>query len=261
MTTTPRPSSSACWTRRPAPSSCSASTWAPGSACTPPCTSAREATATELAAAAGIAPRYAQEWLEQQAVAGVLDVDDVTADAAVPPVRAAGGPCRRRRSTRSPWTTSPRWPAWSSGSPRCSTRWSPPTAPAAGFRTPDTVRSSAPDRAASTGRRSPQPWSRSGCPPSGPVAERLAGGGRIADLGCGQGWSTIAVARAYPKADVWGFDARPVLDCRRARGGHRRRCSRAIRGGRRRQAHRRRPVRCRADAGGAARHVPAGARC
>ena len=38
-------------------------------------------TMNDLAAAAGIAPRYAQEWLEQQAVAGVLDVDDVTADA------------------------------------------------------------------------------------------------------------------------------------------------------------------------------------
>src|SRR5437867_3107774 len=35
-------------------------------------------TAGDLAARAGIAERYAQEWLEQQAVAGVLEVDDVT---------------------------------------------------------------------------------------------------------------------------------------------------------------------------------------
>ncbi|MBM3658670.1 MAG: methyltransferase domain-containing protein [Actinobacteria bacterium] len=34
-------------------------------------------TAGELAAAAGIAERYAREWLEQQAVAGVVEVDDV----------------------------------------------------------------------------------------------------------------------------------------------------------------------------------------
>ncbi|MGH9273808.1 MAG: SAM-dependent methyltransferase, partial [Acidimicrobiales bacterium] len=34
-------------------------------------------TAGDLAASAGIATRYAQEWLEQQAVAGVLEVDDV----------------------------------------------------------------------------------------------------------------------------------------------------------------------------------------
>src|SRR5215510_7962559 len=42
----------------------------------------REAcTAGELAAACGIHPRYAREWLEQQAVAGVLIVDDPGAPA------------------------------------------------------------------------------------------------------------------------------------------------------------------------------------
>ena len=39
-------------------------------------------TADGLAHVAGIAPRYAREWLEQQAVAGLIEVDDVTADAA-----------------------------------------------------------------------------------------------------------------------------------------------------------------------------------
>ena len=39
------------------------------------------ATAADLAARAGIHPRYALEWLEQQAVSGILDVDDVTAPA------------------------------------------------------------------------------------------------------------------------------------------------------------------------------------
>jgi hypothetical protein len=38
-------------------------------------------TPDQVADAAGIAPRYAREWLEQQAVAGVLTVDDVTAAA------------------------------------------------------------------------------------------------------------------------------------------------------------------------------------
>ena len=32
----------------------------------------------DLAARAGVAPRYAREWLEQQAVAGILEVDDAT---------------------------------------------------------------------------------------------------------------------------------------------------------------------------------------
>ena len=37
------------------------------------------ATPAELGERAGIHPRYAREWLEQQAVAGVLDVDDAAA--------------------------------------------------------------------------------------------------------------------------------------------------------------------------------------
>jgi hypothetical protein len=38
------------------------------------------ATALELGARAGIAPRYAREWLEQQTVAGILEVDNISAD-------------------------------------------------------------------------------------------------------------------------------------------------------------------------------------
>src|SRR5207245_9257792 len=29
---------------------------------------------------------------------------------------------------------------------------------------------------------------------------------RVADVGCGAGWSSIGIARAYPKAQVDGFD-------------------------------------------------------
>jgi ubiquinone/menaquinone biosynthesis C-methylase UbiE len=33
---------------------------------------------------------------------------------------------------------------------------------------------------------------------------------RVADIGCGAGWSTIAIARAYPAVGVDGFDADPA---------------------------------------------------
>jgi SAM-dependent methyltransferase len=42
------------------------------------------------------------------------------------------------------------------------------------------------------------------------VHERLLAGGRVADLGCGTGWSSIAMAKAYPKARVDGFDVDPA---------------------------------------------------
>jgi SAM-dependent methyltransferase len=38
------------------------------------------------------------------------------------------------------------------------------------------------------------------------LTERLNSGGRIADLGCGVGWSTIAMAAQLPAADVSGWD-------------------------------------------------------
>lgn len=41
------------------------------------------------------------------------------------------------------------------------------------------------------------------------VAERLAAGGTVADVGCGHGASTLIMARAFPKIRVIGFDYHP----------------------------------------------------
>jgi SAM-dependent methyltransferase len=38
------------------------------------------------------------------------------------------------------------------------------------------------------------------------VAEKLAAGARVADIGCGQGASTILMAKAFPKSTFFGFD-------------------------------------------------------
>jgi SAM-dependent methyltransferase len=36
--------------------------------------------------------------------------------------------------------------------------------------------------------------------------KRLQGGARVADIGCGEGWSAIGIARAYPHAQIDGYD-------------------------------------------------------
>ena len=110
-------------------------------------------TAGELADAAGIDARYAREWLEQQAVAAYLVVED------------ASRPADQRRYLLPTehferwWTPTtppmcPRWPTWSWGSDRCCPRSSPPSAPETACPIAATARTSAAARAASTGRPS-----------------------------------------------------------------------------------------------------------
>ena len=38
------------------------------------------------------------------------------------------------------------------------------------------------------------------------VEEKLRKGGRVADVGCGVGASTILMAKAFPNSQFWGFD-------------------------------------------------------
>ena len=82
------------------------------------------------------------------------------------------------------------------------------TAPAGASPTRPTAPTPARPRRPSTARPSPRCSGASGCrrsptstPASGPTPPA-----RVADVGCGAGWSSIALARAYPQARVDGFD-------------------------------------------------------
>lgn len=45
------------------------------------------------------------------------------------------------------------------------------------------------------------------------IHQRLLEGGKVADIGCGEGWSAIAMALAYPESRVDGFDLdRPSIE-------------------------------------------------
>jgi 2-polyprenyl-3-methyl-5-hydroxy-6-metoxy-1,4-benzoquinol methylase len=162
-------------------------------------------TAPELAAAAGIAPRYAREWLEQQAVTGLLDVDDTTAAA---DERRYSLPAGHQAVLVDPDSLSLMAPMaqWivAGGASIADVAEAYRTGGGVPWeRYPDVVE--AQDRA----NRPPlthslvQEW----LPALGDLHVRLQEqGGRIADVACGTGWSTIALARGYPPASVDGLD-------------------------------------------------------
>ena len=41
------------------------------------------------------------------------------------------------------------------------------------------------------------------------VADKLRAGARVADVGCGHGWSTVLMAKAFPKSQFVGYDFHP----------------------------------------------------
>ncbi|CAN5683424.1 class I SAM-dependent methyltransferase [soil metagenome] len=159
----------------------------------------------EVARRSGMHPRYAREWLEQQTVAGLIDVDD--------PARA---PESRRYSL----------PAEHAAVlvDRESLAFFAPLArllAAAAVQLPaleeayrsgggvgwaaygDQMRTAQAEcnRPLYLGLLGPQ-W----LPALPEVHQALTDGGTVADIGCGEGWSSIGIAEAYPAARVDGFD-------------------------------------------------------
>ena len=159
-------------------------------------------TAGELAAAGGIAPRYAREWLEQQAVAGFVDVDDPDTDADT----------RRYRlpAEHAPVFCDEEHAAHLMGaapSLRAVVVSVPEVARA--YRTGDGV------AFAHYGDDLREGLAGLNRPVfTGEMASWLdalpdvvgRGPARVLDVGCGTGWSTIALARALPDATVVGVD-------------------------------------------------------
>lgn len=181
-------------------------------------------TVADLAERRGIHPRYAREWLEQQAVAGVLEVDD----AAAPPE------LRRFRLPKehAAVLTDPEHPAHLAPLARMLAGIGGVIEDVAvAYKTGAGVpyaRYGASFRHGQGGINRPafatslvESW----IPACDGLAAKLARGGRIADLGCGQGWSAIAAAQAWPNAQVLGLDDDPasIEDARahaRAAGAH-----------------------------------------
>jgi SAM-dependent methyltransferase len=162
-------------------------------------------TAAELAERAGTDARYTREWLEQQAVAGYLAVDD---GARAPEDRRFSLPDAHRAVLVDELDPGYLMPL--ADATVAFIRFLPRLAQVyRGTRTlswadlGDDVR----DAQAAANRPFLAGALVDDVLPAVPgVDDALRAGGRIADIGCGYGWSTIAMAGRWPAARVDGFD-------------------------------------------------------
>jgi 2-polyprenyl-3-methyl-5-hydroxy-6-metoxy-1,4-benzoquinol methylase len=161
----------------------------------------------ELAAAAHISPRYAREWLEQQAVAGFLAVDDAARPADDRRYRLPEGHRGVLLDAEDPTHVAP-FAALVAGIAQALDDVLDAYRTGAGV---PYARYGAAFRRGQAAINRPAFTSDlvdSWLPAAGLGRERLSrSGARIADLGCGLGWSTVALGLAYPDAQVTGYDA------------------------------------------------------
>ena len=161
-----------------------------------------------LARAAGIDARYAREWLEQQAVAGFVAVDD---DGAAPGERRFSLPAEHTgvfvddTAAEHVSPLSQLLVGVAGTLPRM----------VEAYRTGEGIsfEEFGVDMREGQGAINKPAFlhdlTRAWLPSVPDVDARLRAAGppaRIADLGCGVGWSTIALARDYPDAEVIGYD-------------------------------------------------------
>jgi len=162
------------------------------------------ATASELAASAGVDERYAREWLEQQAIAGILDVDDVAADPDARRFSLATGRAEVLLDEESPYLLGPvvRFiVGFGQRLPDLLTA----------YRTGDGIDwadygDDVIEAQEALNRPQFQHYLKDWVADLPDVASRLEAGGRIADIGCGTGWSSVWFARHFPAARIDGID-------------------------------------------------------
>ena len=163
------------------------------------------ATPAELASRAGIHQRYAREWLEHQAVTGVLDVAEAS-DA--PDARRYSLPDGHAEVLLDPdhLATMAPMPLFLTAAVRTWPALLDAYRTGAGVDWADYPRLSEAQELANRPlfqHLLAQEW----LPAVPDVHERLlAGGARVADVAAGSGWSSIAMARAYPGIEVHGLD-------------------------------------------------------
>jgi ubiquinone/menaquinone biosynthesis C-methylase UbiE len=163
------------------------------------------ATASELAARAGTDERYTREWLEQQAVTGVLEVENPEARAderrfSLPPGHDEVLTNRESLNYLAPLAQ------LVAGAVHPLEQLLEAYRTGSGIPYVDYGR----DLREGQGRMNRNmllyQFAQEYLPAIPDVHDKLQAGGRVADIGCGVGWSGIGLARAYPAVEVDGFD-------------------------------------------------------
>jgi 2-polyprenyl-3-methyl-5-hydroxy-6-metoxy-1,4-benzoquinol methylase len=176
------------------------------------------ATSSDLAARAGIAERYAREWLEQQAASGIVLVDDATLAANERRFTLPPGHAEALIDPESPSSIAPLARSFAA----CA-RVLPELLDA--YRTGRGVEWSDYGREMIEAQGDfNRPWllgsfGSAYLPAVPEVDARLRADppARVADVACGLGWASIAIAKAYPNVRVDGFDLDPLsIDLARA---------------------------------------------
>jgi SAM-dependent methyltransferase len=165
------------------------------------------ATPGELAGATGTAERYVREWLEQQTVSGILACDNPEAEAADRRFVFPAGHAEALTEVDNPGYVAP-FARIAVGAV------DPIRELVAAFRTGGGVPYEAygadlrEDQAGMNRNLFLRQLGTEYLPAIADLDARLRSGSpaRVADIGCGVGWSSVGIAQAYPNVRVDGFD-------------------------------------------------------
>lgn len=162
---------------------------------------------SELAAAASTKERYTREWLEQQAVSGILEVDDPAAPATERRYTLAPGHAESLVDPESSFSIAP----LARGIVACAQAL--PAVLEAFAHGGGVAWSAYGGDAIEAQGDFNRPWllarfATEHLPQIADVHDRLRADppARVGDFACGLGWAAIAIARNYPKVTVHGFD-------------------------------------------------------
>jgi SAM-dependent methyltransferase len=160
-------------------------------------------TCGELATAAGVNERYSREWLSHQAASNYVEYDAATNKFTLPPEQAS-----LFAIEDSPTTMLGAFDAvasWADSLPKVQDAFRHGGGVAWGDFGPCLFCSTARFFRPGYLHNLVANW----LPSLDGVVKKLADGARVADVGCGHGWSTVLMAQAFPQSTFYGFDFHP----------------------------------------------------